>query len=488
MRAAIYARISRVTERTTSVERQIKAAESLCEQREWTVTGIYPDEGVSGATAPDERPQMGRMLRSLGELDAIVFYRIDRLARSTVAFADLMDRCSRADVALVSVTEPMDLSTPMGRAMAEITAVFAKLERAMMRERVMDARNALRDAGKFAGGRIPFGLKPVPHPSGRGRVLVRDGDAVPILRRMYAMITAGQSTANVARWMTQHGVKTSSQRNGEETAASPWWAQSVWQILRNPQLIGHRRLPDGRVEVDADGIPVQVWEPVVSLAEWDRLQAALDGAETGPKARRHDSHWLQPLSRCAVCGYRMATSASHGRRILRCGLPNEKRHTPGPTIRLDILEPYVLNTLMEDYGWVRLVRRVWVGGADHSGERETVRHAIDRLRADREAGLYDGEEDEERFRGQMRALIARRRALESLSDDPGHWETRDTGQTLRQALEASTEAAADLMQTAGLVVRVGLGPGHSRRTMPIEDRVSVEFEDEEAAHAEDYSE
>ena len=184
MRVAIYARISRVTEATTSIARQIQHCEELCKQRGWTVVEVYADEGVSGALDPDDRPAMGEMLRNLNQYSAVVFYKIDRLARSTVAFADLMERCQKAKVSLTSVTEPMDLSSPIGRAMAEIIAVFARLERDMIKERSMDARRSLLSEGKFVGGRFPFGITTAAHPSGKGRILVRDKEAVPIIRNM----------------------------------------------------------------------------------------------------------------------------------------------------------------------------------------------------------------------------------------------------------------------------------------------------------------
>lgn len=478
VRVAIYARISRVTERTTSVDRQIQHARSLCEQRGWTVAEVYADEGVSGATDPDDRPQMGEMLKRLSQYNAIVFYRIDRLARSTVAFADLMERCQSAGVALVSVTEPMDLSTPMGRAMAEIIAVFARLEREMIRERSMDARRALLEAGKFVGGRFSFGLTPTKHPSGKGRILVRDETAVPVLREMYQRIVdEGESATQVAKWLNDSNVMTSRQRGAtakDKPEDTYWRGNAVRAVLRNPQLLGHRRLPDGRIESDPEtGLPREVWAPVLTISEWNLLQGALDRLEASKRTARHDSHWLQPHTRCSICGHAMTTTVTHGRKALKCARPNEQRHKPAPYIRLDELEPWVLSELHRKWGALPITERRWNPGSDHAGERAQVDATIRRLRADREAGLYDGEEDEAQYRSQMKALLARRRVLEALPDSPGYWETINTGRTLGETLSEST--AADLMTSAGLVVRIA--PAAGKRGVPTGERASVEIED-----------
>lgn len=488
MRVAIYARISRITEATTSVARQIQHCQELCKQRGWTVVEVYADEGVSGAVDPDQRPRMGAMLKDLSRFNAVVFYKIDRLARSTVAFADLMERCQAAKVSLTSVTEPMDLSSPIGRAMAEIIAVFARLERDMIMERSRDARRSLLAEGKFAGGRFPFGVTTATHPSGKGRILVRDKEAVPIIKHMVnKVVDEGMSATQVAIWLNAKSVKTSRQRGAtaKKNGAAPtyWRGNAVRQVLRNPQLIGHHRLPDGRVKCGEDGMPLEVFPPVLTLSEWAALQSALDRLSPGKRKTRYDSHWLQPLLRCGVCEFAMTKTVTHGNSGFKCAQPNERRHKPAPYIRLDELEPWVETELRTNFGRLRVTESVWVGGTDHSAERDQVEATISRLRDDRELGLYDGAEDEEKFRHQMKSLIARRGVLAALPDEPGHWETRETGRTVADALEAGS--AADMMEAMGYVVRVWPAGG---RGVPVGNRAAIEVEDPVASALEDAAE
>lgn len=108
MRAAIYVRLSRETDETTSPERQRAACEALCEARGWEVVAAEEDIDVSGFSRGLDRPGLQRILTRLAELDVIVFFKIDRLARSTVDFAEIMRLAERQSVALASATEPLE--------------------------------------------------------------------------------------------------------------------------------------------------------------------------------------------------------------------------------------------------------------------------------------------------------------------------------------------------------------------------------------------
>jgi site-specific DNA recombinase len=80
MRAAIYVRLSRETDETTSPERRRAACEASCEARGWEVVAAEEDIDVSGFSRGLDRPGLQRILTRLAELDVIVFFKIDRLA------------------------------------------------------------------------------------------------------------------------------------------------------------------------------------------------------------------------------------------------------------------------------------------------------------------------------------------------------------------------------------------------------------------------
>lgn len=168
MKAVGYIRLSQMDERTTSPARQRQEIERLCEARGWDLVKVYEDLNVSGYAKNGKRPDLDRMLARLDGVDAVVFWKLDRLARGVRRFYDILQHCEAADVALVSTAEPFDTSSPMGRAMVGITAVFAELESDMISERAKAMHAHRKDQGLWAG-RIPYGwnvqdgrLSPVP--------------------------------------------------------------------------------------------------------------------------------------------------------------------------------------------------------------------------------------------------------------------------------------------------------------------------------------
>lgn len=111
-----------------SLDVQHRSVMAEAERRGWTVTWLS-DKGISGASA--NRPSLRAALALLeaGEADALVSTKVDRLSRSTEDFADLLATAQRQGWNVVVLDLGMDLSTPMGRAMSQMAAVFAELER-----------------------------------------------------------------------------------------------------------------------------------------------------------------------------------------------------------------------------------------------------------------------------------------------------------------------------------------------------------------------
>src|SRR3984957_12786044 len=151
-RAALYLRVSRDGQ-TTNNQRQ--ALTEVAERRGWTVTTTYEDAGISGAKGRDKRPGFDAMLRDATRrrFDVLMFWSIDRLGRSTAAVTTALADLDAAAVAIYADKEAMDATTPHGRAMLQMAAVFAELERGMIRERVMAGLARVRAEGKKTLGR-----------------------------------------------------------------------------------------------------------------------------------------------------------------------------------------------------------------------------------------------------------------------------------------------------------------------------------------------
>jgi site-specific DNA recombinase len=127
MKALIVVRLSRVTDATTSPERQLAKCRELIAQRGWEEVGIAEDLDVSaGRTTPFDRPQLGKWLVDPSRYDAIVFFRVDRIVRRLFDLADMIRWSREHGVTLVSATEShFDLSSDFGDIIALLVAKVA---------------------------------------------------------------------------------------------------------------------------------------------------------------------------------------------------------------------------------------------------------------------------------------------------------------------------------------------------------------------------
>lgn len=220
MRAAVYVRLSRDTEESTSPERQRAACEALCEARGWTVSSVEEDIDVSGFSKGLDRPGLQRILTRLADFDVIVFFKIDRLARSTVDFAEIMRLSEAQGVALASASEPLDLTSSMGRAMAKVIAVFAELESDTIGMRVSSAHEHLRREGRYTGGRVPYGYRVVPNPDGAGKVLEVNPEEAKTIHAIVDRVLANDSLMTIAADLSKGAGEHRPEHSGRPSHAS----------------------------------------------------------------------------------------------------------------------------------------------------------------------------------------------------------------------------------------------------------------------------
>ena len=170
----------------------------------------YKDKGFSGKNT--DRPEFQNLICDIkaGLIRRVVVYKLDRISRSIIDFASMMELFSTYNVEFVSSTEKFDTSTPMGRAMLNICIVFAQLERETIQKRVTDAYYARNQKGFRMGGAIPYGFhtEPIVMDGVNTKQLVEDEDDilnVDLLFEMYAKPDV--SLGDVARLFAEMGVK-----------------------------------------------------------------------------------------------------------------------------------------------------------------------------------------------------------------------------------------------------------------------------------------
>jgi len=132
VRVGLYARVSTQDQKTLPM--QLRALRTYVRQRGWAI-GLQIKDVGSGASDRPQREQLMQAARRR-ELDAILVWRLDRWGRSLADLVLTLKELSELGVGFVSVTEALDLTTPPGRALTGLLAVFAEFEREILRERV----------------------------------------------------------------------------------------------------------------------------------------------------------------------------------------------------------------------------------------------------------------------------------------------------------------------------------------------------------------
>ncbi|GAA3651420.1 hypothetical protein GCM10022237_09050 [Nocardioides ginsengisoli] len=345
MRVVGYARLSRASEDSTSIEKQHEILTKTAEARGWTLVGIETDGDVSATKSRLDRPGLtaARDAVASGLADALLCWRLDRVARSVVDMGTLLDE----GLQIVSATEPLDTTTPMGRAMVEVLQVFAALESRTTGERARATKAFLKSRRRWGGGPRPYGYTPVPAEDGVGKVLVVNEAERAVVRRIFEALDSGASVNGLARALNADGVST-------PTSRGTWLPASVLNLARALHVSGYlteaarldeRGRPVGRERrpvLDEDGEPVRPWEPLLAddLAERVRARVtreALDEARSAAtKAGREGANrrLLSGLAYCP-CGERLLVRSRRGGTFYGCRGLAEGSHVLADAEKVD---------------------------------------------------------------------------------------------------------------------------------------------------------
>jgi putative DNA-invertase from lambdoid prophage Rac len=146
-RAGLYSRVSTHDQQTLPL--QNRALREYAAKRGWTIAMLVKEVG-SGATHRELREKLLDAARRR-DIDVVLVWRLDRWGRSVADLVSTLQELEHLGVGFVSLTEALDLTTPSGRAMAGLLAVFAQFEREILRERVRAGLAHARQNGKRLG-------------------------------------------------------------------------------------------------------------------------------------------------------------------------------------------------------------------------------------------------------------------------------------------------------------------------------------------------
>lgn len=147
LRAGLYARVSTIDQQTLAM--QNRAMREYAARRGWTIA-LQVREVNSGAAKREAREKLLEAARRR-EIDLVLVWRLDRWGRSVTDLLATLQELEHLGVGFVSLTEALDLTTPAGRAMAGLLAIFAEFEREILRERTRAGLAHARRNGKRLG-------------------------------------------------------------------------------------------------------------------------------------------------------------------------------------------------------------------------------------------------------------------------------------------------------------------------------------------------
>jgi site-specific DNA recombinase len=216
-----YVRVSSEEQALTgvSLDAQKERIRAYAVATERVLDDVVVDAGVSAKTL--DRPGLRPLLEDMrdGLVGAVIVLKLDRLTRSMRDLGELLDLFSRANVALVSVSESLDTETAAGRLLVNILGGVAQWEREAIAERTAFALGHKRRSGAVYG-RTPFGYR---RDGGR---LIPDAGIQAILTQLRTMRADGQSYRDLAAWLAAEGVRT-------PQGAAKWHPASVRAILES---------------------------------------------------------------------------------------------------------------------------------------------------------------------------------------------------------------------------------------------------------------
>ena len=299
VRCAIYTRKSTdegLEKEFNSLDAQREAGEAYIKSQThegWLCLPTrYDDGGFSGGNL--DRPALQRLLTDVraGQVDVILIYKIDRLSRSLLDFAKLMEVFDEHQVAFVSITQLVNSATSMGRLMLNVLLSFAQFEREIIAERTRDKIAAARRKGKWSGGMPLLGYDVDPQ---GGKLLVNAAEAMRV-RAIFELYLKHGALLPVVQELERRGWRTKrwTTRAGTTRGGVAFTRTNLYHLLTRVTHVG-------RIQYKTETHPGE-HAAIVDAAVWEQAQALLRQHGRRDPQRRSSNALLQQLLRCQGCG------------------------------------------------------------------------------------------------------------------------------------------------------------------------------------------
>src|ERR1700720_2286168 len=199
----------------------------------------YDDGGFTGGNM--DRPALKRLMADVeaGRIDCVIVYKVDRLSRSLLDFARIMETFEKHHVSFVAVTQQINSATSMGRLMLNVLLSFAQFEREIISERTRDKIAATRRKGKWSGG---FPILGYDVDRRVLRLVVNPKEATRV-RAIFDLYLKHQALLPVVQELERRGWRNKAwvTRKGRKMGGRPFIKTNLHALLTNPTYAGKLR-------------------------------------------------------------------------------------------------------------------------------------------------------------------------------------------------------------------------------------------------------
>lgn len=283
-RAALYIRVSTLEQAQEgySVGEQKERLIAYCKAKDWLIADIYVDGGYTGSNL--KRPGIQKLMAETDKFEMVLVYKLDRLSRSQRDTLYLIEEVFRPNgVDFISMQESFDTSTPFGKAMIGLLAVFAQLEREQIKERTWMGRVARAKTGLYhGGGNIPIGYE-----YSDGKLVINPYEAEQV-KKIYEWYLSGSSLKSITERLQDEGY------TNKYSSYNSW--SSVRNILGNEIYTGRMHFGDIVVE--------NAHEAIIRDEQYKAVQILREKKQEIYGSAFQSKHMLTGLMFCGKCGGR----------------------------------------------------------------------------------------------------------------------------------------------------------------------------------------
>ena len=327
IKVALYARVSSEEQRDNqTIRTQLETAKKWVELQELTGTSYwvfeyYQDDGVSGTIALADRPAGIKLLEDAvaGRFTMVLVYKIDRLGRDPRDILNTAYRLDQLGVAVKSLTEEFDMSSPSGRFMFNIFAASAGFARDTQVERSVAGTNYWAKQGVWLGGIVPYGYR-VEGQKKQARLVVSESQLkgtsyteAGVIRLIYKLLAQERwSCVKIAEHLNSLGIPPAYvkanrqvQKGGPEgkrmvNTAGVWTPSRIRNLVVNSVYEGVHVY--GKRSTKARELISRPVAAIVDESTWDKAQTTLVYNQTIPPGTAKRQYLLRGLVRCGLCG------------------------------------------------------------------------------------------------------------------------------------------------------------------------------------------